>query len=318
MKNVIMVTMIVAVLAAVGCAKVVGPYYLAQEEYEEGIKVLGEKFRENPNDASSAYYLGRYYLGLNKPKQGLDYLEKAVALEPDNAEYVFWSGVAWWALLDFKKEKEAYLRVLALEPDHISANLYLGHGYLDNGNWAEALAQYDKVVKLDKYNPEALYDRALALNRLGRTAEEIAAWKKFLEYYPDGSMAMQATERLNLHGDFTYRNFIMGQRNVTLKSLTFKPGKNELDTGSRESLHVISAMLKVNKKLGLHIVAYAKGDAAKARDRARIVRDYMLSGNPEINMKRLPLSWVGSAEKVEMGDKVFAIDDSVQFITIVQ
>ena len=58
MKNVIMVALIVVVLAAAGCAKVVGPYYLNQEKYEEGIKVLGEQLKENPEDASSAYYVG--------------------------------------------------------------------------------------------------------------------------------------------------------------------------------------------------------------------------------------------------------------------
>jgi len=317
-KNVIMVALIVAVLAAAGCAKVVGPYYLKHGEYEEGLVILGEQLKENPDDASSAYYVGRYYLALNKPKDGLPYLEKAAKLDPENADYVFWTGVAHWAMLDFEREQAAYLKTIILDPKHISANLYLGHGYVDQGEWAKALAKYDTVIKLDKYNPEALYNRALALNGLGKTAEEIAGWKKFLEYYPDGSLAMQATERLNLHGDFTYRNFILGQRNVTLKSMVFKPGTNVLDTDSRTSLHVINAMMKANKKLALHIVAYAKGDAARAKARAKNVRDYMLSGNPGIDLKRLPLSWFGIAEQIEMRGTTFTLDDSVQFITVLQ
>ena len=208
----------------------------------------GEQLKENPGDASSAYYVGRYYLALNKPKDGLPYLEKAARLDPENADYVFWTGVAHWAMLDFEQEQAAYRKTLTLDPDHISANLYMGHGYVDQGEWAKALEQYGKVIKSDKYNPEALYNRAFALNGLGKTTGEIAGWKKFLEYYPDGSLAMQATERLNLHGDFTYRNFILGQRNVTLHSMTFKSGTNELDTDSRTSLHVVSAMLGANKR----------------------------------------------------------------------
>jgi len=317
-KNVIILVLALAVLVSAGCAKVVGPYYLEQEKYEQGIEVLGDQLKENPDDASSAYYVGRYYLALNKPKDGLSYLEKAVKLDPENADYVFWTGVAHWAMLDFEQERAAYLKTLTLDPDHISANLYLGHGYIDQGEWAKALVQYDKVVKLDEYNPEALYNRALALNGLGKTTEEIAGWKKFLEYYPDGSLAMQATEQLNLHGDFAYRNFILGQRNVTLKSMTFKPGTNVLDADSRTSLHVINAMLETNKKLALHIVAYNKGNTAQAKIRAKSVRDYMLSGNPGIDSKRLPLSWFGTAEQIEMGGKSFTIDNSVQFITVVQ
>jgi tetratricopeptide (TPR) repeat protein len=317
-KKVIVVTLLVAVLAATGCAKVVGPYYLKHEKYEEGLSVLGDQFRENPGDASSAYYVGRYYLALNKPKEGLPYLEEAANLDPENADYVFWTGVAYWALLDFEQERAAYRKTLSLDPDHVSANLYLGHGYVDQGKWAEALAQYDKVLKLDKYNPEALYDRALALSGLGKTTEEIVGWKKFLEYYPDGSLAMAATQRLNLQGDFTYRNFIIGQRNVTLRSMAFKPGTYELDADSRTSLHVISAMMEANRKLALHIVAYTKGDAALAMARAKSVRDYMLNGNPYIDSKRLPLSWFGTAEQIEMKGTTFIQDDSVQFITVIQ
>lgn len=318
MKKIVVLAVLLAVVFAAGCAKVVGPYYLENKKYKEGIEVLGEQLRENPGDASSAYYVGRYYLALNKPKVALPYLEKAATLAPDDAEYVFWTGVGYWAVLDFEAERAAYERTLSLDPNHISAHLYLGHSYLDKGDWAKALSQYDTVIKLDKYNPEALYNRAVALSELGKTKEEKAAWKKFLEYYPDGSLAMQATERLNLHGDFTYRNFILGQRNVTLRSLTFKPGTTDLDKDSRPSLHVLSAMLKNNRKLDVHIVAYAEGNPALAKVRAKTVRDYMLNANPDIDSKRLPLSWFGTAETIEVGDKTFSLNDSVQFITVVR
>ena len=318
MKKIAAAGLVLAVLALAGCAKMVGPYYLEQEKYEEGIEVLGGQLRENPNDASSAYYVGRYHLALNKPREGLPYLEKAAALDPENADYVFWTGVAYWALLDFERERAAYEKTLSLDPDHISANLYLGHGYLDQGEWAMALGQYDTVLKLDKYNPEALYNRAVALSGLGRTKEEIAACKKFLEYYPAGSLGMQATARLNLHGDFTYRNYIIGKRNITLKGMTFKPGSDDPDSASKETLQVISAMLETNRELELHIVSYVNGDPERAKRRARSVRDYLLSWRPGTDAARLPLSWFGTAEQVEIGDKTFSLGESVNFITKVR
>ncbi|XXJ20839.1 tetratricopeptide repeat protein [Desulfovibrio caledoniensis] len=318
MKKFIVMLLLASVLFAAGCATVMGPYYLEQEQYEEGIKVMSEQLKENPDDASSAYYVGRYYLALNKPKQGLPYLQKAVRLSPENADYVFWTGVAYWAMMDFDREKAAYEKALSLDPNHISAHLYLGHGYTDRGEWALALKQYDAVLKLDPYNPEALYNRARALRGLDRTSDEIAAWKRFLEYYPDGSMAMTATEQLNLHGDFTYRNHIIGKRNVTLKSLTFKPGTSVLDADGRASLEVLGAMMQVNKELAVNIVAYVKGSAPLAKARANAVRDYMLNSNPDVSRSRLPLSWFGTAEDVQVGDKRFALDQSVSFITDVR
>jgi tetratricopeptide (TPR) repeat protein len=310
--------LLASVLAVAGCATVMGPYYLEQEKYEEGIKAMNQRLAEDPGDAASAYYAGRYYLALNKPEQALPYLQKASRLAPGDADYVFWTGVAYWAMMDFEKEKAAYEKALSLDPNHISAHLYLGHGYIDRGQWAQAVEQYDAVLKLDPYNPEALYNRARALGELGRTKDEVAAWKRFLEYYPDGSMAMTATERLNLHGDFSYRNHLIGNRNVTLRSMTFEPGTGVLDNDGRDSLAVLSAMMRVNRQLTVHIVAYAEGDAPLAKARAEAVRGYMLNGNPDLDRSRLPLSWFGSAEQVEVAGKTFALDRSVNFITEVR
>lgn len=316
-KKITVVAVLLAVLTLAGCARVVGQYYLQEEKYEQGIEILGQQLRENPEDATAAYYLGRYYLGLNKPELGLEYLDKAVALDPEDADYVFWKGVAHWALMDFEKERAAYEKAVSLKPKHISANLYLGHGYVDEGKWAKAVEKYDTVLEVDPYNPEALFNRAVALNGLGKQTEEMAAWKKFLEYYPEGNMALQATERLNLHGNFAYRNFILGNRNVTLLGVTFKPGTDVLESDSKQSLHLLSAMLKENTALAFHIVAYNKGDKALAKAQAKAVKAYMLGGNPTIDPNRLPLSWFGTAEVVEVGEKQFALDQSVQFITVV-
>jgi tetratricopeptide (TPR) repeat protein len=317
-KKFIAPLLLASVLFAAGCATVMGPYYLEQEQYEEGIRAMGERLKEHPDDAASAYYVGRCYLALNKPKDGLPYLQKAVQLAPDNADYVFWTGVAYWALMDFDRERAAYEKAVSLDPNHISAHLYLGHGYADQGQWAQALKQYDVVLSLDPYNPEALYNRARALGGLDRTSDEIAAWKRFLEYYPDGSMAMTATEQLNLHGDFAYRNFIIGNRNVTLRSVTFKPGTSVLDADGRASLEVLSAMMQVNRGLVVNIVAYVEGNAPLAKARAAAVRDYMLNGNPDVDRRRLPLSWFGTAEDVQVGEKTFALGRSVSFITEVR
>lgn len=294
-----------------------GPYYLNNQKYKEGIKALNEELQSNPEDADAAYYVGRYYLALKKPKKALPYTTKSAEFAPDNSEYLFWVGVNYWALKQFDKERASYRKVLKLDPDHISANLYLAHSYLDSGKLPEALVLYDKVIKLDEYNPEALYNRADILDRQGKTQEAVKALKKFLEYYPDGSLAMRATQKLNMLGDFTYRNFIFGTRNVTLKSIKFKPGKVDSDLESKSSLHVIAAMMEENKKLKFHIVAYVNGDDNLAKERAKAVRDYILGGHPDFDPARMPVSWFGVAEEIIRDGKTYRLDESIQFITVV-
>ena len=318
MRKVRMMLFALGLLAVVGgCVTIPlksGSYYLEKKEYAEGIEFQRQWLAEHPDDAGAYYYLGRYYLAMEKPDQALPYIKRAVELDPEDADYLFWLGVNHWALMEYDQERAAYQRAVAADPDHISAHLYLGHGYVDDKDWTRALAQYDTVLRLDPYNPEALYNRALALNGLGKTDDEEAALKRFLEDYPDGSLAMRAAARLNQLGDFTYRNHIIGARNVTLRGMTFKKWSGELDLDSKESLHVIEAMLHENKTLVLHVVAYKKGDLAGARKMALAVRDYILEGR-RVAPGQLPTSWFDTAEEVEEGGERYSLDRSVQFVT---
>lgn len=316
-KRLLVLCCFFAVLGSTGCAKMSGQYYLKHHKYKSGIKALSCDVQDNSEDAVSAYYVGRFYLALKKPAEAQPYIEKAVRLEPENTEYLFWSGINYWALKQSGDERSAYKKVLEFDPDHISANLYLAHSYLEDGRLSKAFVLYEKVIRLDKYNPEALYHRANILGRQGEKDEAIKAWKKFLEYYPDGSLAMSGTEKLNLLGDFSYRNFIFGKRNVTLKSIKFKPGSTSSDVESKSSLHVISAMMENDAGLRFHIVAYVKGNVALAKARAKIIRDYILSGHPDFDPARMPLSWFGSAEEVIRGGRAFKLDESIQYITVV-
>ena len=116
------------------------------------------------------YLMGRVHLAANHPKDALPYLEKAVASSPDVPDYHYWLGVAHWALKNDLEERNQYMRAIALDQDYVPAHLYLGHSFLDGGEWEKALAQYDTVLVLDPGLLNALYNRGLALKNLGRSA----------------------------------------------------------------------------------------------------------------------------------------------------
>ena len=160
-------------LILLGCAQIKGNWFLTNERYEEGIRSFEKVILANPDDPAANYYMGRYYLALEKPEQALPYFRKAVQLKRTSANYHFWLAVAHWAVMDFEAERESYLLALSLDKKHVPARLYLGHNFLDNGDWQKALDQYDKVLKQDRYNPEALYNKGLALKPLKKPAEEI-------------------------------------------------------------------------------------------------------------------------------------------------
>ena len=292
-----------------------GERLLKNEQYQDGVATFKSIVREEPRNPEAQYYLGRFYLALERPEEGLPHLKQAVQGDPSKADYYFWLGVAYWAVMEFEKERLSYQRALALEKNHIPALLYLGHNLLDEGAWKKALAQYDIVLQKDRYNPEALYNRGLALQQLDRPDEEIDAWKGYLKHYPDGRWALRATDHLNALGDFSYRNFTIGYRRVTLARIPFSPGSAELPSRGKPSIQVLGSILSINEKIGLEISGYEKNDPALATARAKAVRDYLLQHFPTINPSRLKYGGKGDAEKVEIGDRTYRLNESISFVT---
>jgi tetratricopeptide (TPR) repeat protein len=299
-----------------GCSSMLGRYYLASEQYEDGVRRFDQEVRAHPDDPAANYYLGRLYLAQENPEQALPFLRRAVELEPDKPDYHFWQGVGCWAVMDFEGERSSYQRALELDPTYIPARLYLGHNLLDSGQWESALTQYQEVLAQDPRNPEALYNQGLALRNLKRFAEEAQAWKEYLKYYPEGRWALQAVDHLNGLGDFSYRNFTIGYRRVTLEQIPFASGSAKLLSTGKPSLQVIGSILAVNQGIDLEIVGYKTNDAVLAAARAAAVRSYLVEQFPAIQPSRLKTRGESRPEAIETEKGVYHLDESTAFITV--
>jgi tetratricopeptide (TPR) repeat protein len=298
-----------------GCMSLKGERLLKSEQYQDGVATFKNIVQEEPKNPQAHYYLGRFYLALERPEDALPHLKRAVQGDPAQGDYHFWLGVAYWALRDFKLERRSYLQALAKDPEHVPARLYLAHTFLDSGEWQEALDNYDLVLRQAPYNPEALYNRGLALIELKRPKEEAKAWKRYLQYYPEGKWALRAVDHLNGLGDFSYRNFTIGYRRVTLEPITFRAGTATLLSRGKPSLQVLGTILSINHKIWLEIACYKSGDSVLAAARAEAVRDYLLQEFPQIKPPRLGARGIGRKEKIKAGNKVYLLDDSTTFIT---
>jgi tetratricopeptide (TPR) repeat protein len=291
-------------------------YYLEKEQYGEGIIRFEKALSEKPNDPAVNYYLGRFYLAQDKAEQAIPRLRRAADLSPNSADYHFWLGVAHWAVRDFKSERRSYLNALAANPHHSATRLYLGHNYLDQGQWLEAIEQYDKVLNTDQANPEALYNRGLGLKNLGRSDEEITALKRYLQYYPEGKWAIRAVDHLNEVGDFSYRNFTIGYRRVPLKQISFAPGSARVISECESSLQVIGGMLSINKDIRLEIVGHLKGSPSEAAARAKTVKDQLLKSFPAIDPSRIKHIGKGNGEEMKIGDRTYLLQESISISTV--
>jgi tetratricopeptide (TPR) repeat protein len=309
--------LVLAVMVA-GCqiaTRVEGEYYLRQEKYSQGVEKFDAKIKQDAFDAPANYYMARYLMALERPKEALPYIKEAVALDFNNAEYHFWNGVCFHELKMPEDERKSYRFAIKYDPDHVQAHLYLGHNYLDEKQWVKALKEYDSVLDLQRDQPQALYNKGLALNKLQRFSEEIDAWKDYLAYYPDGGWAIQAVDHLNARGNFAYRNFLIGYRKVPLKRIEFEDATVIFDESTKSSLDEIGSILSIGQEINLQIRGYKTGNKNLARKRAEIVKDYLITRYPDIESGRLTVAGTSSREKVQIGWKIFYLDDSLHMIT---
>jgi tetratricopeptide (TPR) repeat protein len=293
-----------------------GEYYLDQQDYTTGLRTFRKELKKNPDDARVHYYLGRFYMAKKLNKAGMNHLIQATQLDSGNADYHFWLGVAYSENKKPDAERKSYQRALAIDKDHSQALTYLGHNQYERKEYQTALKTYTRVLELDPVNPAALYNRALLLRRFKRVPEEIEAWKIYLDHYPSGAYARQATRYLNQRGDFDHRNHVIGMRRVTIPRIRFIPLTTEIDENSEPALDFIGHLVEKYPRYTLHVITYQLNNAELAERRAKNVKRYLLKRNPRIYSSRIKVSWFKQPEKIKVDRKQFLENQSVNFFTV--
>jgi tetratricopeptide (TPR) repeat protein len=291
-----------------------GEYYLYQQDFKQGRDTFKQAVQTDPKSPEAQYYFGRFLLAENEVKKALPYLKQATVLKDDKSEYYFWLGVAYGESGQRTLESKSYLMALDIEPNNIQALTYLGNNRLRAKKYKEALKYYRIALDLSYENPQALYNSAVALRKLGRTKEEKLILRDYMNTYPSGSFSRLATDRLNRLGDFTYRNHRLGYRTVTLAEITFLPSSGILSETSYLSLDLLGETIANMPKGTLNIVVYSLNNRNLAKKRAISIRNYLTKRVPELQTNtRIRLSWFGTAEKRVVLKKTLRIKESVQF-----
>ena len=290
-----------------------GDYYLTSEKFEQGRESFAREVEENPDSALAHYYYGRFLLQDNDFELALRHLKRARDLDPRKPDYHFWAGVAFGGINDIKNEEASYSKALILDKDHLQSLIYLGHIYLERKQFENALDLYSQALDIWPDSPAALYNRALILHQLGRAPEEQLGWLEFIYRYPSGKMARQATDYLNMLGDFTFRNHRLGPHVITIEKIWFEPFSSVLDTSSHESLNVIGTNFEILGTGTLQIVVYQKNNKELARQKAHTIRRYLVEEFSSLDPKEIGISWFSEPHKLEIRNKSLTIDESVSF-----
>ena len=285
--------------------------------------IIGISFNQNPDesglqavrpavDTDADYRQGRKLLAEGQAEKALVHLTRAADVQPGEALYQFWLGVTYWALEDPDRERLHYQNALAHDPDFLPAHVYIGHNYLDRGEYEAAQRHYRHVLQVVPDHAEALFYTGKVLHRLGDTRAENEAWQTYLEHYDRGRPALQAVEILNTNGDFSYRRIQLGPLSIVKPSIVFAEGHPGLDAVSRTTLDDIGRIVAGNHKLTLHVLAYAANDIDVARKRAKTIKNYLLDRHSGLSARRIKPSWFGVSEKIKREDRSYELESSIR------
>ena len=153
--------------------------------YTAAEDVLNQAVALDPNHYDARYNLGFVLAKLGRPQEALVHLEKAAHLNPLSSEARFQLAAvlrslgqeqrAREELRGFQKKKEQ-----SVKENVAGTKVNQANEYFQAGEYQPAADLYREAIAEDPGNARDYYDLALALDQLGKIAEEREALKRIL------------------------------------------------------------------------------------------------------------------------------------------
>ncbi len=126
-----------------------GVFFVRQGRLENGLPLLKQAARLDPDNAEAHYHLGIALGQSGKARSGVDHLEAAVRLDPNKVD-------ARYSLAKIRAEQgrleeavNLYARILAIRPRFAEARYLLGQVLVRLGRFDEAIREFREVLEFD-------------------------------------------------------------------------------------------------------------------------------------------------------------------------
>jgi tetratricopeptide (TPR) repeat protein len=300
---------------AIGVALLIcGSFFAGQISHQSPVQVattsesepqIQPETLQNP---ASAYMVGRGLLQADSTAaQALAFLQRASLLEPQNPEFAYWEGVGHWANGDKEGERRSYLRGLGADPQSVPLLINLGHNYLSDKNYSEALHAYQAVLALSPEEPVALYNSGLIYRALNMVPDEISCWRSFLQENRTGTKSFRAVQRLNTYNDYSFRTYQVGPRKIIIDQQALLDESLPEDIRQAE-LAPLAAILEQDERLTLEVVVFIENDREAARQRAFEIKKMITQMSDSDLKKQVRLSWFDVPETMQGQDGTPAVE----------
>ena len=144
--------------------------------------------QESPYAVDAAQYMADAYLALDDAEGAIKSYGTALRLNPYRDDIHVKLGNLYLKNQRYDEAIRSYQGAVQLYPN--ADNIYaLGQGYLYGGRYADAEAQFGKVLRLEPGKPNGNYGLGLIYSRQGRYEDAVAQFKEAVRLDPDFSAA---------------------------------------------------------------------------------------------------------------------------------
>lgn len=257
-------------------------------------------------DTEASFLMGRGLMAAGLTAEALPLLQKASTAAPNNPDYAFWTGLCFAANNMPHEERASYQQAIDVSPDNPALLLNLGHSFLEEHKYDDALVYYNQVLTLDDREQVALYNTALIYHLQHKRKDEETAWKAYLDHYRYGINAFRAVQHLNNLDDFTYRIYHIGKLKIILNQkelLNVTPQQTYTYNSDKLTRYLLQ-----NPSLQLDIVTYNVQGGPTAKQNAVQLKKYLINQLGPSLKNRIRLSWFGEKEtlQTQTGNKQLA------------
>ncbi len=146
-----------------------GMAHLGKEDYSKAIEDFSYAINLDKESREFLNARGVAYLKNDKPLEAINDFTEAIRLDITYADAYSNRGVAYYKNGLNDKAKQDFTNAIRLNPDAPNPHYHLGHMYLDQKDYQDAISELTVAISLDNYYTEAYLDRAKAYEALSET-----------------------------------------------------------------------------------------------------------------------------------------------------
>lgn len=172
-------------------------------DVEKITQQLQKEMESNPTDPKGWYMLGRAYMMINRVPDAVNSFEKSLALRPDSAETML-------SLADsismnnegrlIGRPRDLVSKALVLEPQNVTALWLSGMAASQEGEYQEAITQWQKLLPFIENNPE---DKTAVLGLIDEARDRLS------DTQGSASLAKTDSSKIKSNSDASDKNIVL-------------------------------------------------------------------------------------------------------------